>query len=601
MTAGQSRHLSAVLMADIAGYTSLVEQDSDGTVSAWKAVRADVIDPNITAHEGKIVKYTGDGFLAEFSSVQNAMECALAMQCGFDASPLDFRMGISLGDVIDDGVDIHGEGVNIAARIEALAQPGEICVTALVRDTVRNRVAVQFEDLGMYNLKHVTAPVFVYRVVKQDTPAMQAGMTEGGDTQSPSGDGTRVQSADNDETAGKLMRKPAVAILPFTNMSGDQEQEYFADGITEDIITELAKASWFPVIARNSTFAYKGQSPDIREVARELDAAYVVEGSVRKAGNRVRITAQLIDASNGQHIWAERYDRELTDVFEVQDEITMSLAGAIMPELYVEQQKIILRKAPENLEAWDLMLKAQWNHAQFRAESFAEARELLFEALKLDADIPMVHALISDIALWGMSMGWRENTEQALAEAAEHAATALSLDPSNAHARACMSWVELFSGDPTKAREAADVAIRDNPSYAVIRVYCGNMYIILGEAELALEQYDVMRRLSPRDPLLFVADSWTALGHYVLENYDETVEWCHRALRQNGDFIYTLVTMLAAYGQLDRKDEAQECLQSLLRLVPEPSEPFVRMCYPFPDDALIRRFLDGLKKAGVPL
>ncbi len=199
-------------------------------------------------------------------------------------------------------------------------------------------------------------------------------------------------------------------------------------------------------------------------MARELDAAYVVEGSVRKAGNRVRITAQLIDASNGQHIWAERYDRELTDVFEVQDEITMSLAGAIMPELYVEQQKIILRKAPENLEAWDLMLKAQWNHAQFRAESFAEARELLFEALKLDADIPMVHALISDIALWGMSMGWRENTEQALAEAAEHAATALSLDPSNAHARACMSWVELFSGDPAKAREAANVAIGTIPA-----------------------------------------------------------------------------------------------------------------------------------------
>ena len=247
------------------------------------------------------------------------------------------------------------------------------------------------------------------------------------------------------------------------------------------------------------------------------------------------------------------------------------------------------------------MLKAQWHHAQFRAESFAEARELLFEALKLDADIPMVHALISDIALWGMSMGWRENIEQALAEAAEHAATALSLDPGNAHARACMSWVELFSGDPTKAREAADVAIRDNPSYAVIRVYCGNMYIILGEAELALEQYDVMRRLCPRDPLFFVADSWTALGHYVLESYDETVEWCHRALRQNGDFIYTLVTMLAAYGQLDRKNDAQECLQSLLRLVPKPSEPFVRMCYPFPDDALIRRFLDGLVKAGVPL
>ena len=314
----------------------------------------------------------------------------------------------------------------------------------------------------------------------------------------------------------------------------------------------------------------------------------------------MRRTQVRLDASNGQHIWAERYDRELTDVFEVQDEITMSLAGAIMPELYVEQQKLALRKPPGSLAAWDLMLKAQWNHAQFKAESFAEARQVFFEALRLDPDIAMVHALISDIDLWGVSMGWRQDVEEALAEAAKHASTALNLEPGNAHARACMSWVELFSGDPQKAREAADEASRANPSYAVIRVYCGNMYVILGEADLALEQYNVMRRLSPPDPLLFVADSWTALGHYVLENYEETVEWGRRSQRQNDGFIYTLVTLLAAYAQLGRQDEAQSCLNRLLGLIPETSEQFVRQCYPFPDDTLIERFLGGLNKAGVP-
>ena len=261
----------------------------------------------------------------------------------------------------------------------------------------------------------------------------------------------------------------------------------------------------------------------------------------------------------------------------------------------------VSRCPPGSLEAWDLMLKAQWSHAQFTAASFADARAMLLDALALDAGISMVHALISDIALWSLSMGWRQDAEEAPGESAKHASAALSLDPGNAHARACMWWVELFSGNVANAREAADTAIKTNPSYAVIRVYCGNMYVILGEAQLALEQYDVMRRLSPRDPLLFVADSWSALGHYVLENYEQTLEWCHRSLRQNKDFIYTLVTMLAAYGQLERKEEAQKCLQHLLTLVPEPSEQFVRMCYPFPEQALIERFLEGLNKAGVPL
>ena len=270
-------------------------------------------------------------------------------------------MGINLGDITDDGIDIHGEGVNIAARLEGLAEPGGICISGSVHEQVRIRIDAAYLDMGEQEVKHVSAPVRVYRIRTSDREEKNV----------PAAGNPAAQ-----ESVNQVLERPAVAVLPFDNMSGDAEQEYFADGITEDIITELAKWGWFPVIARNSTFAFKGKSPDVRLVAEELGAQYVVEGSVRKSGNRVRITAQLIDASTGHHVWAERYDRELVDVFEVQDEITMKLAGAIMPELSVAEQKQALRKPLENLGAWDFFLRGQWRHSRFTREEFAEARNL---------------------------------------------------------------------------------------------------------------------------------------------------------------------------------------------------------------------------------
>ena len=300
--------------------------------------------------------------------MQDAVNCAIAMQQGLASGSLDFRMGVNLGDIVDDGEDIHGEGVNVAARLEGLAEPGGIVISGDVFNQVRNRIETEYEDMGPQEVKNVSAPVQAYRIrpVGLADDAAESGQA----------------------IATEVFERPAVAVLPFDNMSGDEEQEYFADGITEDIITELAKWGWFPVIARNSTFAYKGRSPDIRQVAEELGARYVVEGSVRKSGNRVRITAQLIDASTGHHVWAERYDRVLEDVFEVQDEITMKLAGAIMPELSVAEQKQALRKPLENLEAWDFFLRGQWHHSQFTREDFAEARQLLFKAVELDRGCP---------------------------------------------------------------------------------------------------------------------------------------------------------------------------------------------------------------------
>ena len=302
---GRHKRLSAILIADVAGYTRLIEQDTDGTVAAWQAARAEVIDPAIAEHAGRVVKLTGDGFLAEFPTV---LQAAISMQEQFANSPLEFRMGVNLGDIVDDGDDIHGEGVNIAARIEGLAEPGGICISGGVYDQVRNRIEHGFEDMGEHVVKHVSAPVRVY--------GLQVEIAESGPAQMKPSD-------------LPLPDKPSIAVLPFENMSGDPEQQYFSDGITEDIITDLSKASGLFVIARNSVFTYRGRAVKVQDVSRDLGVRYVLEGSVRKAGNRVRVTAQLIDGSSGGHLWAERYDRDLTDIFEVQDAVTQQIVAAL--------------------------------------------------------------------------------------------------------------------------------------------------------------------------------------------------------------------------------------------------------------------------------
>jgi len=327
----QRRNLSAIVAADVAGYTHLVEQDTDGTVVAWKAARDSTIQPTITEYAGRIVKLTGDGFLSQFPSVQDALNCAVAMQDQLLESPREFRMGIHLGDVIDDGKDIHGEGVNIAARIESLAGPGGICISAAVHDEqVRNRVQGEFEDLGDHDVKRVSAPVRLYRII--------AGASVS----------TPITPAEK-----KRAEKPSIAVLPFENMSGYAEQEYFSDGITEDIINALSRFQLFFVVSRNSTFSYKGQTIDLKQVSRDLGVRYVLGGRVREAGTRVRITSQLSDAPSGKQIWAQRYDRDLDDIFDLQDEITRTVIGAIEPEISRAEQDRAKRKPPESLDAWE--------------------------------------------------------------------------------------------------------------------------------------------------------------------------------------------------------------------------------------------------------
>ena len=328
------RRLAAVLISDVVGYTKRMEEDTEGTVAACSEARDSIISPSINSRDGRIVKYTGDGFLAEFNTVQTALECGIELQNKLSENSLEFRIAINLGDIIDDGVDIHGEGVNIAARLEEIAEPGGIIISGDVYNQVKNRINAEYKDLGPQEVKNVAEPVQAYAV--------------------------QINSPTNEEieeTSVASHEKPSIAVLPFDNMSGDSEQEYFSDGITEDIITALSHLRWLNVIARNSSFTYKGQSPDIRQVADELNCRYVLEGSIRKAGNRVRINAQLLEGLSGNHIWAEKYDRELEDIFDLQDEITEAVLGAIEPSLVLAEIERAKRKHPENMDAYDLFLQ----------------------------------------------------------------------------------------------------------------------------------------------------------------------------------------------------------------------------------------------------
>jgi len=347
---GDQRRLSAILAADVAGYTRLMEQDTDGTVTAWKAARADVIDPAITNHSGRIVKHTGDGFLAEFNSVQDAVECALEMQEMLESSPLDFRMGVNLGDVLDDGVDIHGEGVNVAARIEGIAEVGGICISASVHEQVRHRLDYPFEDLGEIEVKNVSDPVHVIRIlIGADAVTKPRRRRRGKNNRMAAAalllavivavigwwvlEGTHIRHEAPQQKVAMQRGERSIAVLPFDNLSNDPEQEYFSDGMTEDLITDLSRLTGFFVIARNTSFAYKGKSINLQDVGRELGVRYILEGSVRKVGNEVRINTQLIDSTTGGHIWAQRYDGPLDNVFKLQDKITGEIVTALAQQL----------------------------------------------------------------------------------------------------------------------------------------------------------------------------------------------------------------------------------------------------------------------------
>jgi adenylate cyclase len=545
----ENRRLAAVLIADIAGYTRLVEQDTDATVAAWKAARAEVIEPQIAKHSGRIVKLTGDGFLAEFPVVQDAVLCAIAMQQGLATSSLDFRMGVNLGDIVDDGQDIHGEGVNIAARIEAMADEGGISISGDVYSQVRNRLDAVFTDRGEHAVKHVSHPVRVYAV--QTDPV-------------------QVKTPEPVQLPNKPAEKASIAILPFDNISNDPEQEYFCDGVVEDIITEISKFRWLSVIARNSTFTYKGKSVDIKTVGEELGARYVVEGSVRKAGNRIRVTAQLIDSTDGSHVWAERYDRELADIFDLQDEITQTLVATIEPELAAAEKTRARKKPTENLDAWELVQKASWVKDRFNAEAHEEAQRLLDYAIILDPEIAYAYALKGYIDYASVIMGYADDPGETLRRSVTSAKKAISLDEREVLGYRALGSAQSTMGLYDEALKSFDHAIEINPNYA--SAYMGrSLSMILSEnydGEATKKVAETALRLSPKD-----TTSWgvlNVLGFVYSEEGDleKAAEFYQASCRQPITTYFPFFYLAITLKKMGRHEEAETAFATAMEMGP---------------------------------
>ena len=581
------RRLTAVLAADIAGYSRLMEADEEGTLAALKTLRREVVDPNINEHRGRIVNTTGDGLLSEFASVVDAVRCAIEVQrematrnAGVQAERrIDFRIGINLSDIIIDDNDIFGDGVNIAARLEALAEPGGICVSRMVRDQVRDKLAIAFEDMGEQQVKNIARPVRAYRAVLAES--------------------AERPSILSDMAAPRpLPDRPSIAVLPFINVSGDPEQEYFVDGITEDIITALSKWRWFLVIARNSTFAYKGRSIELKEVGRDLGVRYVLEGSMRRAGQRVRITSQLIDIATGTHLWAERYDRDLTDIFAVQDDITSRVVTAIEPALSRAESQRVIAKRPEHMGAWDYCQRGFW-HVHQGTRSNGETAYGLFErALALDPNLADAHLGLARALIVQWNYGSVEDFAPFVRQARESALRAAALDRENPQVQYVLAQTSLWAGDVRAAIEYASHAIELNANFALGHFYLGIALSLDGRHEEALKAIETGWRLSPRDPR---ASTWLANKarvFYHLRRYEEAIETALSA-RRIQPHAYGLLVLVASYAQLGRNEEVRMALADIDAL-PDGSEKTTRWYLDrYADPAAREDMADGLRKAGL--
>jgi adenylate cyclase len=583
------RRLAAILAADVVGYTRLMGADEAGTLRRLTVLREKVLKPLISEHHGRIVKLMGDGLLVEFASAVDSVACAMAWQSSValheadnDAAvALQFRIGINLGDVIAEGGDIHGDGVNIAARLEGLAQPGGICLSDDVYRHAKGKTEAQFEDIGDQKLKNVADPVRVYNVVV----------------------GPSAAKAPTSVTEPlPLPDKPSFAVLPFTNMSDDPEQEYFSDGITEDIITELSRFRSLFVIARNSSFTYKGRSVKVQDVAKDLGVRFVVEGSVRKAGNRVRVTTQLIEASTGNHLWAERYDRDLEDIFAVQDEITGNIVSCLPGRLEDAGTAQAKRKRTASMTAYDYLLLGLEQFKLFGRDQNAEARKLFQKAIEIDPLYARAHALVASTYVWDVMA---EFGDESLDEAFDAVRTALSLDHEDAWAHAILGFMLFLQGEDEEAVAEFQRAVALNANDADVAAFWANVLVYLGRWREALDWISKALRLNPHPPRWYYW--YQALALFSGHRHEEAI----KAIRQLGPELTPGHAYLAAcYAHLNQINEAISELAAFTEAYPTIPEDCEgretksaaklakdRACrYRVAADA--EHFLKGLRKAG---
>jgi adenylate cyclase len=579
------RRLAAILAADVVGYSRLMQLDEAGTVAALKGRRAQVLRPAVEGHRGRIVKFMGDGVLIEFASAVDAVECAVELQRSMEAanagSPderrIVLRIGVNLGDVMVEGSDLYGDGVNIAARLEALAEPGGVLLSETVFNHVRGKVPVGFEDLGPQNLKNMAEPVRAYKV---------AGAA-------PSG----AAAARTPEQSSKA----SIAVLPFNNMSGDAEQEYFADGMVEDIITALSRFEQLFVIARNSSFTYKGRAVDVRQVSRDLGVRFVLEGSVRKAGTRLRITGQLIDAANGSHLWADKFDGGLEDVFDLQDKITDQVVGAIEPTLRRVEIERVRRKPVENLDAYDLYLRALPHLYAFRPDENVTALRLLTRAIELEPTYASALAHAAWCYEQRIVRGWHTVGKDDVPTAIALARRAVACGGGDAVALIVGGFVlVMVARDLDTGLDAVRRAVALNPGSGIVSLLAAGALVFAGDPEDALIHGERAMALSPLDPGFHMYLSVAGLAHLFSGRVERALDLAKKSAALYADWDTTYWVLVPAYVQLGRMAEAQAALAKLVSLTPGLTVSGARRRLPIQNPASMEMVLDGFRKAGLP-
>jgi len=588
----QTRRLAAILAADVAGYSRLMGADEEGTLDRLKALRRELVDPKIAERHGRIAKTTGDGVLVEFASVVDAVRCAVEMQqaiaernTGISADTrIELRIGINLGDVIVEGDDLYGDGVNIAARIEALAEAGGVFVSNMVHVHVRDRLPFDFQDMGEQQFKNIARPVRVYRV--RDVRAAESPPVPA-------------------PLALPLPDKPSIAVLPFANMSGDPEQEYFVDGVVEEIITAISRLPWLFVIARNSSFAYKSKSPDLRQVGRELGVRYVLEGSVRKAGRRVRITGQLIDTTTGAHIWADHFDGALDDIFDLQDQIASSVAGAIEPKLRQSEIDRASRKPTESCDAYDLYLRALAEFHKLTPEGGDQALRLLRKALELDPSYAPAASLVGWCCVYQRAQGWGSPSDAEIEESVSLAKGAIETGRNDPDALWMAGWtIGGVAGEHARAAEVIERALALNPNSAHAWMAKGWIGSYLDRSQVAIDAAQRAMRLSPLDPLGYLFKLTLARGHLLDGKYEESMVWVDRSLREQPRFRPTIQHKVVLCGYLGRLDESREWVRRLLDQTiagyDETIAGYIARTARFSSGRPRDLMVEGLRMAGVP-
>ena len=576
------RRLAAILAADVAGYSRLMGEDEAGTLATVRKIRTEVIERKVAEHQGRLFKSMGDGFLVEFASVVNAVACAAAIQKAMAARNADqpedtviqLRIGVHLGDVISEDGDVYGDGVNVAARIEGLAPPGGVAISAMVHDNVGSRLDLAFEDMGEQHLKNIAKPVHVYQLATRTELV--------------------VKPAQSQRT------KPSILVLPFTNMSGDAEQEYFSDGITEDLITELSKFHSLFVISRNSAFALKGQPMNVAEIGQKLRVRYVVEGSVRRSAGRLRITAQLIDATEDAHLWADRYDRQLADIFDVQDEVVQAIVTAIEPKILSSERNRALRKPPENLDAWESYQRGLWYTFQYDPDDRDRALGFFHRAIELDPSFASAYAGLGYALYVYIILGVSPNRLDDIARAFEVSKTALRLNARDPFGWVALSRAHLLRSELEAAVVAADNAIALNPNLALAHFARAHTLWHAGRPQEAVVSHDEAIRLSPLDPVMssFLASKSIAL--VLLGQHEEAIAVSQQSQQQATSTIFSHLGEISALGQLGRSGEAEVAIRRARLKKPDVSIAYVDQTLPISEPHCRYMFLDGLRKAGLP-